>query len=112
MQYIVFESLARPNANILLPRPDSPHYDARAIYSGLEIRKLDLLLDREWEIDLEGIESIADENTVAMVVGARLGFMPANGYAIEFSKKIRGEAESNPEFRRTGKEIKEKAEEF
>ncbi|KAF8090302.1 hypothetical protein N665_0479s0006 [Sinapis alba] len=53
-------------------------------------------------------------------VGARLGFMPANGYSInrrfsifsDFSKKIRGEAESNPEFQRTVKELKEKAEEL
>ncbi|CAN8271020.1 unnamed protein product [Cochlearia groenlandica] len=53
-------------------------------------------------------------------VGSRLGFLPSNGYAIrrefsvfnEFSKKIRGEAESNPEFQRTVKELKEKAEEF
>uniref|UniRef100_A0A1J3IJ02 Mitochondrial import inner membrane translocase subunit TIM44-2 n=1 Tax=Noccaea caerulescens TaxID=107243 RepID=A0A1J3IJ02_NOCCA len=54
-------------------------------------------------------------------VGARLGFLPANnGYAIhrqfsvfsELSKKIRGEAESNPEFQRTVKELKEKAEEL
>ncbi|KAL0885490.1 hypothetical protein Bca101_009473 [Brassica carinata] len=34
---IVFESLARPNANILLPPPVFPHYDARAAYSGLEV---------------------------------------------------------------------------
>ncbi|KAG7584552.1 Aminotransferase class I/classII [Arabidopsis suecica] len=65
---IVFESLARPNANILLPRPGFPHYDARAAYSGLEVRKFDLLPEKEWEIDIEGIEAIADENTVAMVV--------------------------------------------
>nr|ACH41761.1 SUR1-like protein [Brassica rapa subsp. chinensis] len=65
---LVFESLARPNANILLPRPGFPHYDARAVYSGLEIRKFDLLPDREWEIDLEGVEAVADENTVAIVV--------------------------------------------
>lgn len=65
---IVFESLARPNANILLPRPGFPHYDARAAYSGLEVRKFDLLPEKEWEMDLEGIEAIADENTVAVVV--------------------------------------------
>ncbi|ESQ50427.1 hypothetical protein EUTSA_v10001977mg [Eutrema salsugineum] len=53
-------------------------------------------------------------------VGARLGFLPTNGYALhrrfsvfsEFSKKIRGEAESNPEFQRTVKELKEKTEEL
>ncbi|CAN8257515.1 unnamed protein product [Cochlearia groenlandica] len=65
---ILFESLSRPNANILLPRPGFPHYDARAAYSGLHIRKFDLLPDSHWEIDLKGIEAIADENTVAMVL--------------------------------------------
>ncbi|KFK40424.1 hypothetical protein AALP_AA3G372000 [Arabis alpina] len=53
-------------------------------------------------------------------VGARLGFMPANGFAInrrfsvfsDFSKKIKGEVESNPEFQKTVKEFKEKADEF
>ncbi|KAF3502364.1 hypothetical protein F2Q69_00040652 [Brassica cretica] len=51
-------------------------------------------------------------------VGARLGFMPANGFHRQFSvfsdlsKKIRGEAESNPEFQRTVKELQEKAQEL
>ncbi|KAG2298439.1 hypothetical protein Bca52824_034911 [Brassica carinata] len=53
-------------------------------------------------------------------VGARLGFLPANGYLnhrrfsafSDLFKKIRGEAESNPEFQRTLKELKGKAHEF
>uniref|UniRef100_M4F6G4 Tim44-like domain-containing protein n=1 Tax=Brassica campestris TaxID=3711 RepID=M4F6G4_BRACM len=52
-------------------------------------------------------------------VGTRLGFMPANGFQrrqfsvfSDLTKKIRGEAESNPEFQRTVKEIKEKAQEL
>ncbi|KAG7584533.1 NTF2-like domain superfamily [Arabidopsis suecica] len=51
---------------------------------------------------------------------ARSEFLPAIGYSshrrfsvfIEFSKNIRGEADSNPEFQRTVKELKERAEEF
>ncbi|CAH2061149.1 unnamed protein product [Thlaspi arvense] len=66
---IVIESLAgNPAANILLPRPGYPHYDARAVYRGIEIRKYDLLPTRDWEIDLDGLEAAADENTVAMVL--------------------------------------------
>ncbi|CAE6007490.1 unnamed protein product [Arabidopsis arenosa] len=66
---IVIDSLAgNPAANILLPRPGYPHYDARAVYSGLEIRKYDLLPESDWEIDLDGLEAAADENTVAMVI--------------------------------------------
>ncbi|CAH8322101.1 unnamed protein product [Eruca vesicaria subsp. sativa] len=66
---IVIDSLSgNPAANILLPRPGYPHYDARAVFSGLEIRKYDLLPTRNWEIDLDGLEAAADENTVAMVL--------------------------------------------
>nr|VDD29117.1 unnamed protein product [Brassica oleracea] len=55
---------------------------------------------------------------IRFLLGARLGFMPANGFHRQFSvfsdlsKKIRGEAESNPEFQRTVKELKEKAQEL
>ena len=63
----VIHSLARPNANILL-RPSYAHFEGRSIFSGLEFRKFDLLPEKEWEIDLQGIEAIADENTVAIVV--------------------------------------------
>ncbi|CAH8264882.1 unnamed protein product [Arabidopsis lyrata] len=50
-------------------------------------------------------------------VGARLGLLSGNGFAShrrfsvfsEFSKKIRGEADSNPEFQKTVKEFKERA---
>jgi len=53
-------------------------------------------------------------------VGARLGLLQGNGFAShrrfsvfsEFSKKIRGEADSNPEFQKTVKEFKERAEEL
>lgn len=66
---IVIDSLAGNSlANILLPRPGYPHYDARALYSCLEIRKYDLLPQKDWEIDLDGLEAAADENTVAMVL--------------------------------------------
>lgn len=60
--------LARPGANILLPRPGFPFYEARAGVSGLEVRHFDLLPEKGWEIDLEAVEALADDNTVAMVV--------------------------------------------
>ncbi|KAL0834118.1 hypothetical protein Bca101_086007 [Brassica carinata] len=65
---VLMQALAAPNANIFLPRPSYPHYEARCVYSGLEVRKYDLLPENEWEIDLQGIEAMADENTVAMVI--------------------------------------------
>ncbi|XP_009129641.1 probable aminotransferase TAT1 [Brassica rapa] len=65
---VLMQALAAPNANIFLPRPSYPHYEARCVYSGLEVRKYDLLPENEWEIDIQGIEAMADENTVAMVI--------------------------------------------
>ncbi|XP_043690036.1 probable aminotransferase TAT2 [Telopea speciosissima] len=61
-------ALARPGANILLPRPGFPIYEARAVYSHLEIRFFDLLPEKGWDVDLNAIEALADENTVAMVI--------------------------------------------
>ncbi|XP_048127035.1 probable aminotransferase TAT2 [Rhodamnia argentea] len=60
--------LACPGANILLPRPGFPCYDALAAYSHLETRYFDLLPDKGWEVDLKGVEDLADESTVAMVI--------------------------------------------
>ncbi|KAJ0963095.1 hypothetical protein J5N97_028217 [Dioscorea zingiberensis] len=65
---IVISVLARPGANILLPRPGFPFYEARCGFSNLEIRHYDLLPERDWEVDLEMVESLVDENTVAMVI--------------------------------------------
>ncbi|XP_010052202.2 probable aminotransferase TAT2 [Eucalyptus grandis] len=60
--------LACPGANILLPRPGFPCYDACAKHSHLETRYFDLLPDKGWEVDLKGVEDLADESTVAMVL--------------------------------------------
>ncbi|CAA0816215.1 Tyrosine aminotransferase [Striga hermonthica] len=60
--------LARPGANILLPKPGFPYYEARASFSQLEARHFNLLPEKNWEVDLDGVEALADENTVAMVV--------------------------------------------
>ncbi|OIT02593.1 PREDICTED: tyrosine aminotransferase-like [Nicotiana attenuata] len=65
---VILNVLARPNANILLPRPGFPYYEARAVFSNLEMRHFDLLPESEWEVDLNAVESLADENTVAIVI--------------------------------------------
>lgn len=43
-------------------------YDAIAAYSGLEIRRYDLLPEQGWEVDLNSVEALTDDNTVAIVV--------------------------------------------
>lgn len=65
---ILLSVLASPGANILLPRPGYPFYEARAAFSNLEVRHFNLIPDRGWEVDLDNVEALADENTVAMVV--------------------------------------------
>ena len=65
---IILPVLARPAANILLPRPGYPQYESRAACCHLEVRHFDLLPERGWEVDLDSLEDLADENTVAMVL--------------------------------------------
>ncbi|KAF8409204.1 hypothetical protein HHK36_005278 [Tetracentron sinense] len=65
---VALSVLARPGANILLPRPGFPFYEARAAFSHLQVRHFDLLPEKGWEVDLDAVEALADENTVAMVI--------------------------------------------
>lgn len=65
---VVLSALKRPGANILLPKPGYPAYEALATLYHLEIRHFDLLQDRGWEVDLNGVENLADDKTVAIVI--------------------------------------------
>ncbi|EAY85493.1 hypothetical protein OsI_06873 [Oryza sativa Indica Group] len=65
---VMISVLAQPGSNILLPKPGFPLYESRTTFSNLEVRHFDLIPERGWEVDLEGVQAIADENTVAIVV--------------------------------------------
>lgn len=65
---VVISVLSQPGTNILLPRPGYPNYEARAAFNNLEVRHFDLIPERGWEVDVDGLESLADENTTAMVL--------------------------------------------
>ncbi|KAM7263436.1 hypothetical protein ACFE04_001119 [Oxalis oulophora] len=65
---IVLTVLARPGANILLPRPGFPYYEAICGQRHLEFRHFDLLPEKGWEVDLTAIEALADAKTTAMVI--------------------------------------------
>jgi len=65
---IILPSIARHGANILLPKPGYPQYELRASHCHLEVRHFDLLPERGWEVDLESLENLADQNTVALVL--------------------------------------------
>ncbi|KAL8197730.1 hypothetical protein R6Q57_024264 [Mikania cordata] len=60
--------VTNPKSNILLPKPGFPYYEAVANSCHLDVRHFDLLPDKNWEADLDAIEALADENTVAMVI--------------------------------------------
>ncbi|KAL3509316.1 hypothetical protein ACH5RR_028717 [Cinchona calisaya] len=84
---VILTVLARPNANILLPRPGYPYYEARAIFSDVEFRYFDLLPEKNWEVDLDAVISLADENTVGMVI-INPGNPCGNVYKYEHLKKV------------------------
>lgn len=84
----VLSVLARPHANILLPRPGFPFYEARCAFSKLEARHFDLLPDQNWEVDLDAVEALTDSNTVAMVI-INPGNPCGNVYSYQHLSKVR-----------------------
>ncbi|KAG2558200.1 nicotianamine aminotransferase 1-like [Panicum virgatum] len=84
---IICSVLARPGANILLPRPGYLFYEARAAFNGMEARYFDLLPEKDWEVDIDGVRALADENTVAMVI-VNPGNPCGNVYTYEHLAKV------------------------
>lgn len=60
--------LAGRGQNILIPRPGFSIYRTQADGHGIEVRSYNLLPERNWEIDLEHLESLIDDNTAALVL--------------------------------------------
>lgn len=84
---VTLTALAHPGANILLPRPGYPYYEARAACSYLEVRHFDLVPEKGWEVDLDVVVALADENTVAIVI-INPGNPCGNVFSYEHLKKI------------------------
>jgi len=84
---VILTVLSRPNANILLPRPGFFLYDIRAAYTQLEVRHFDLLPEKGWEVDLDAVEALADENTAAIVI-INPGNPCGNVFTHEHLKKV------------------------
>uniref|UniRef100_A0A224XK34 Tyrosine aminotransferase n=1 Tax=Panstrongylus lignarius TaxID=156445 RepID=A0A224XK34_9HEMI len=60
--------IANPGQNILIPRPGFPIYKTLAEGLGIKVKQYDLDPTRAWEVDLNHMESLIDENTVAIIV--------------------------------------------
>ncbi|XP_047342776.1 tyrosine aminotransferase-like [Impatiens glandulifera] len=84
---VILSVLSCPKANILLPRPGYPMYEAHSAICHLEVRHFDLIPEKDWEVDLDQVENIADENTVAIVI-INPGNPCGNVFTYQHSKKI------------------------
>ncbi|KAJ0112346.1 hypothetical protein Patl1_02317 [Pistacia atlantica] len=84
---IIVTVFAYPVANILLPRVGFPNYDARCAFSHLEVRHYDLLPEKGWEVDLDGVKAPADENTVGILT-INPGSPCGNVFSYDHLKKI------------------------
>lgn len=84
---VIITVLARPGANILFPRPNYPIYEARARFSPLEVRHYDLIPEKGWEVDLDGVKALANDKTVAIVL-INPGNPCGNVFTFEHMKKI------------------------
>nr|AUH15204.1 tyrosine aminotransferase [Gerbera jamesonii] len=84
---VAISILARPNANILVPKPGFPIYELCAAFRNVEIRHVDLLPENGWEVDLDAVDALADHNTVAIVI-INPGNPCGNVYSFQHLKKI------------------------
>ncbi|XP_010448679.1 PREDICTED: probable aminotransferase TAT4 [Camelina sativa] len=60
--------LAKPTANILLPRPGFPWDMVHSIYKELEVRRYEFIPERDFEIDFDSVREMTDENTFAIFI--------------------------------------------
>ncbi|PWA47737.1 tyrosine transaminase family protein [Artemisia annua] len=83
----ILQVLGGSRSNILLPKPGFPYYDVLAKLYHLEPRFYDLLPEKNWEIDLDSVVAVADENTVAMVI-VNPGNPCGNVFTYQHLKKV------------------------
>ncbi|KUF84373.1 Tyrosine aminotransferase [Phytophthora nicotianae] len=65
---IALRGLLNPGDNILLPKPGFPLYQALCEAHKIECRFYNLKPENNWEVDLEHMQSLVDDNTKAILV--------------------------------------------
>jgi len=65
---LAIEALAGPGKNILVPNPGFPLYVTLMRPLEIEERYYNLCVDKNWQADLNHMESLIDDNTAAIVV--------------------------------------------
>ncbi|CAF2071127.1 hypothetical protein Bca4012_087860 [Brassica carinata] len=65
---LAVDILAKPKANVLLPRPGFPWDVVRCIYKKLEVRYYDFIPEQNFEIDFESVKKVTDKNTFAIFI--------------------------------------------
>ncbi|KAG5684610.1 hypothetical protein PVAND_013835 [Polypedilum vanderplanki] len=75
-------AIANEGQNILIPKPGFSIYRTLAEGFGIECRSYNLIPEQGWEIDLDHLEELIDENTAAIIVTN-----PSNPCGSVFSKQ-------------------------
>lgn len=75
-------ALCCPGQNILVPRPGFPLYKTLAEGLSIKTKYYNLLPEKNWEVDLEMLETLIDDDTSAIVVNN-----PSNPCGSVFSKE-------------------------
>ncbi|KAF8117463.1 hypothetical protein N665_0010s0040 [Sinapis alba] len=65
---LAVDTLAKPNANILLPKPGYPSNLIRSIFKHLEVRNYEFRYEKNNEINLDSVRAAVDENTFAIFI--------------------------------------------
>merc|ERR1712045_177964 len=65
---LCISAVANPGENILVPRPGFPLYTTLANGLGIETKEYNLIPEQEWQVDLDHMESIIDDQTVAILI--------------------------------------------
>nr|GEU66556.1 tyrosine/nicotianamine aminotransferase, pyridoxal phosphate-dependent transferase [Tanacetum cinerariifolium] len=84
---VLLKVLGQPGANILFPTPNYPLYEAQSSLSPLEVRHFNLLPEKGWEVDIDGVKALADDKTVAIVL-INPGNPCGNVFSIEHMQKV------------------------